>query len=433
MSTPAPASSQPSQSGVGTSDLPQMDPIHNVGEIQSSGRDNRLWSTLLKTLPPSAGAATLNYSDPIFKDGFLQIPEEVRMEGAKLWENHIVGFFLDKKLPFNYVKSAVTSRWKTLGDFEMALDGDLFYFKFSASEDREHVLDEGSFHLAGKLFVIRSWTRDVENSRGMIKSVPVWVKMSRVPKDLWNPKGFSFLGSAIGKPLFMDKTTETGTMLTYARICVEVEPKKDLPISIPLGPDITVDLEFPWKPQICCKCQTFGHSTLKCSPAPQAPNPDGWNQAGKSSKNPTNQQKNLPSSAPPLTTQPVSLNPHPNNLTKDRQPVTLLQNPLRHHNAIITPTITPISNSYDPLSTTIVVDNVAAISETSDAYSLEDGTLHLLSKKAVTSKEQASSSSSDSDDATTKKVKKKGKAVDILPEPPTGGKGKGRQKHSKKV
>ncbi|KAF5181439.1 hypothetical protein FRX31_028974, partial [Thalictrum thalictroides] len=209
MSTPAPASSQPSQSGVGTSDLPQMDPIHNVGEIQSSGRDNRLWSTLLKTLPPSAGAATLKYSDPIFKDGFLQIPEEVRMEGAKLWENHIVGFFLDKKLPFNYVKSAVTNRWKTLGDFEMALDGDLFYFKFSTSEDREHVLDEGSFHLAGKLFVIRSWTRDVENSRGMIKSVPVWVKMSRVPKDLWNPKGFSFLGSAIGKPLFMDKTTDT--------------------------------------------------------------------------------------------------------------------------------------------------------------------------------------------------------------------------------
>ncbi|KAF5191697.1 zinc ion binding / nucleic acid binding protein [Thalictrum thalictroides] len=185
-------------------------------------------------MPPSAGSTNLEYFEPVYKDGFLQIPEEVREEGARLWEDRVVGFFLDKKLPFNYVKTAVTNKWKTSGEFEMALDSDLFYFKFSNLEDKEKVIEEGSFHLAGKLFIIRPWSREVEESRGMIKSVPVWVKLSQVPKDMWSPKGFSFLASAIGKPLFIDKTTEKATMLSFARVCVEVEPNKELPIKIPL-------------------------------------------------------------------------------------------------------------------------------------------------------------------------------------------------------
>ncbi|KAF5193208.1 hypothetical protein FRX31_017205 [Thalictrum thalictroides] len=229
---------------------------------------NHLRNSLLKSLPPSVGSENLEYTNPIFKYGYLQIPKQIREEGAKFWENHIVGFFIVKKLPFNYVKNVVTNKWKTLEKFEMALDGDLFYFKFATLDDREHVLDEGYFYLEGKLFIIRPWTREVELSRGMIKSVHVWVKMSKVPKDLWNPKGFSFLGSAIGKHLFMDKTTEKSSMLTYARICVEVEPMKELPNSIPLGHDQTIKLDYPWKPLLCTTCSVFGHPSSQCTPPP---------------------------------------------------------------------------------------------------------------------------------------------------------------------
>ncbi|KAF5208302.1 hypothetical protein FRX31_002109 [Thalictrum thalictroides] len=134
------------------------------------------------------------------------------------------------------------------------------------------LLKETQSLLAGKLFIIRPWTREVELSRGMIKSVPVRVKMSKVPKDFWNPKGFSFLGSAIGKPLFMDKTTEKSSMLTFARICVEVEPMKELPKSIPLGPDQTVELNYPWKPLLCAICSVFGRSSSQCTPPPKLNN-----------------------------------------------------------------------------------------------------------------------------------------------------------------
>ncbi|PIA60807.1 hypothetical protein AQUCO_00300377v1 [Aquilegia coerulea] len=260
--------------------MPESQPSPSSTSISSSTPTPKpLICTAVQDLPPQDGLAvdplvsvneeaSIMYSEPIFEEGFLQIPERIREEGAKIWEDRVVGFFIDKKLPFSYVKSALVSKWKTLGAYEMALDGDLYYFKFSAIEDRERVLDEGSLQLAGKLFIIRPWTREVENSRGMIKSVPIWVKMSRVPKDLWNPKGFSFLASTIGKPLFTDKTTENGNMLSFARVCIEIEPKKDLPSTIPLAKDQVIELEYPWKPLICTKCKVFGHPSSKCLPTP---------------------------------------------------------------------------------------------------------------------------------------------------------------------
>ncbi|KAF5192427.1 hypothetical protein FRX31_017985 [Thalictrum thalictroides] len=74
--------------------------------------------------------------------------------GAKEWEHMIVGYFVDKKLPYSLVKSIVEKRWKLEGQVEILLDGDLFYFNFNKPEDRDYVLDEGSFHMLGKLFII---------------------------------------------------------------------------------------------------------------------------------------------------------------------------------------------------------------------------------------------------------------------------------------
>ncbi|KAF5198336.1 hypothetical protein FRX31_012076 [Thalictrum thalictroides] len=62
--------------------------------------------------------------------------------------------------------------------------------------------------------------------------------------------------------------TETKTMLTYARICVEVKAENELPEEIQVKINTckvpTVSVEYPWKPLLCTKCQVFGHSMLNC-------------------------------------------------------------------------------------------------------------------------------------------------------------------------
>ncbi|KAF5180882.1 Rna exonuclease [Thalictrum thalictroides] len=174
--------------------------------------------------------------------------------GAKEWEDMIVGYFVDKKLPYSLVKSIVEKRWKLEGQVEILLDGDLFYFNFKKPEDRDYVLDEGSFHMLGKLFIIRPWTRSVEEDRGQISSIPLWVNFYKVPKFLWNPKGLNLIASVVGKPICADKNTEVKKMLTFARICIEVDATKELPLSIPIktsSKSCIIDVEYVWKPLLC--------------------------------------------------------------------------------------------------------------------------------------------------------------------------------------
>ncbi|KAF5201499.1 hypothetical protein FRX31_008918 [Thalictrum thalictroides] len=198
---------------------------------------NKRWNSLLKSAPPSAGSEELCYIDPIYEEGKLIIDVDLLNEGSHEWENRVVGFFLDKKLPFSMVKDTVEKKWTLKGSMDLALDGDMYYFTFHNEEDRAQILDEGSFFIAGKLFVIRAWSREVEENRGSITSVPIWVKMFNVPKYLWNKKGLSLL-------------------------------EKEIPNSIVLkvkeGKFLTIPLEYPWKPLVCNKCHVFGHKEDNC-------------------------------------------------------------------------------------------------------------------------------------------------------------------------
>ncbi|KAF5204612.1 zinc ion binding / nucleic acid binding protein [Thalictrum thalictroides] len=372
-------------------------------------------------------------------------------------------------MPFNYVKTAVSKRWNLIGEFDMALDGELFYFKFASFEDRTKVLEEGSFHLAGKLFVIRPWTREVEQSREMIKSVPVWVKLAKVPKDLWNPKGFGWLGSAIGKPLFMDKTTEKGNMLSFARICIEVDANKELPSSIPLGPNRIVEVEYPWKPLICCKCKVFGHPTTKCIPSVPVPKPatNSWQPVGQNNKAPAHVSNPLKPSQPhepfikigdssKSPPNPVTiLTKNVNNSLNLANQFNVLEN--QHEDLVAKDIPTkPFTQSNDhTLSAALVISSAEVqpemvepiasiepspfletaksgqfedeiVQETARSDQLEDGTLHKLNSKSI-------ASSSTMAVGITRSAKKKGATICPNPEISDGGTGKGRKKSHLKL
>ncbi|KAF5180290.1 hypothetical protein FRX31_030123, partial [Thalictrum thalictroides] len=147
---------------LGGLERPNEDP---QSDLRKEMKNSTTWSSTIKTKPASAGSEELFYCIPTVSNGVLQLDDSLCEEGAKEWENTIVGYFLDKKLPFSMVKSMVEKKWKLKGVMEMMLDGDLFYFNFSELEDREAILDDGAFHLLGKLFIISPWSRDIEDNR----------------------------------------------------------------------------------------------------------------------------------------------------------------------------------------------------------------------------------------------------------------------------
>ncbi|KAF5177666.1 hypothetical protein FRX31_032747, partial [Thalictrum thalictroides] len=135
-------------------------------------------------------------------------------------------------------------------------------------DDRKQVLELGSLHIASQLFILRPRKLFVEAEFNDLKTIPIWVVMKRFPMELWDDEGFGRVASTIGKPLFVDKLTESMTRTSYARVCVEIDTKCTYPkhATVVLDEQLTFNIpfEYNWKPQKRARCDVFGHNDQGC-------------------------------------------------------------------------------------------------------------------------------------------------------------------------
>ncbi|KAF9620010.1 hypothetical protein IFM89_010626 [Coptis chinensis] len=125
--------------------------------------------------------------------------------------------------------------------------------------------------LAGKLFVIAQWAQEVEAQKNEIKSLPIWVKLMDLPKELWTDDGMGFVASLVGDPKRMDEQTKRKQRLNYAKVCVVVPIDFDFRTEVKvkmLGKEVTIKLEYPWVPKSCALCKRYGHKENKCLEKP---------------------------------------------------------------------------------------------------------------------------------------------------------------------
>lgn len=114
-------------------------------------------------------------------------------------------------------------------------------------------------------------------SRNHPSIILAWVKVHKLPFESWTAESFSRIESAIGKPLYDDLTTEK-RRIDYARICVEIDAKTDLPNEIQImirGDSVVVLVEYQWLSNKCSECNVFCHSCQKKATVQPLPT-DSW-------------------------------------------------------------------------------------------------------------------------------------------------------------
>ncbi|GAV80387.1 DUF4283 domain-containing protein/zf-CCHC_4 domain-containing protein, partial [Cephalotus follicularis] len=123
----------------------------------------------------------------------------------------------------------------------------------------------------GYHLVIRRKSRDMTQVLEECKTIPVWVKLSRVPVQYWTKLGLSYIASVIGKPLYMDVNTTKRHSLSFAKIYIEMAATSSFPDSIVLelenGCTTNIGVEYPGKPAACTLCKVFDHSNKTCPKA----------------------------------------------------------------------------------------------------------------------------------------------------------------------
>lgn len=179
-----------------------------------------------------------------------------------------MGYFLDRKLPYNYVKNNVSSQWKNMGLNEVSANGEGFmFFFFDNTDSCESVLEGRPWYVGNQLLLLKRWKRMMKLTKESVSQIPIWAKLLNVPMDYWDFEGLSRIASFIGTPLFMDHLTSSGTRISFARVCVEVSVESVIPESfvVKLGDEVVeIRVEYQGIPIKCENCMVFGHDTKNC-------------------------------------------------------------------------------------------------------------------------------------------------------------------------
>lgn len=208
------------------------------------------------------------------KDGLLsiQIPDEVVTSSTPLWEDFLVGKFLDVSPHVAKVHMVLNKIWK-YGDVSAKVEvfevnATTMRFRVSNPKAREKILKRGMWNIVGVPMVVSKWTPQTEEEKQDEDAIPMWVHLKTVPLHMFSWEGLSFITSAVGFPVKLHPETLACSRFEVAKVFVNVDVSKPLPEQIQFqrnGKKFVVDFAFPWLPSKCKVCDKWGHSEQACA------------------------------------------------------------------------------------------------------------------------------------------------------------------------
>lgn len=207
------------------------------------------------------------------KDGIgsVLVPEEITKDVPPLWDDFLIGKFLDVAPHIAKVHAIVSKIWnlndKALKIEVYEVNSTMMKFRIPNQADRRRILRRGMWNLAGVPVVMTKWSPVIEKEKPPTQSIPMWVHVKHVPLSMFSWQGLSFLTSPIGVPSRLHPETAQCLNLEVAKIFVRVDLTKDLPKKMNFniqGEDVMVEYAYPWLPTKCVKCDKWGHSVKAC-------------------------------------------------------------------------------------------------------------------------------------------------------------------------
>ena len=265
---------------------PPGSPASPEADLRGEARDEgstvgmaRLVADLKKVVPSWVSVAQDKRSlrkydvDVANKDGLLsvEIPDDVLTSSTPLWEDFVVGKFLDLSPHVAKVHMVLNKIWKYGDDsakvevFEV--NATTMRFRLSNPRSREKILKRGMWNIVGVPMVVTKWTPRTEEEKQKEEAIPMWVHLQRVPLHMFSWEGLSFITSAVGSPVKLHPETLACSNFEVAKVFVNVDVSKPLSKEINFsknGKEFKVDFHFPWLPTRCKLCNKWGHSEKVC-------------------------------------------------------------------------------------------------------------------------------------------------------------------------
>jgi hypothetical protein len=177
------------------------------------------------------------------------------------WQKTLFVNTLGKKINFKVIENSLRKRWTKKGSINFVDMADGYYVvHFEEEEDYNRALFEGPWRVAYHYLIVQRWRPLFFQNMEISPRVVVWIRIPKLPLELYNAQFLWRIGSALGNMLKIDQITSIHSRGKYARICVEIDLDK------PLAPHIIIrgfklPIEYEGLHMICFSCGKYGHKT----------------------------------------------------------------------------------------------------------------------------------------------------------------------------
>ncbi|XP_074293179.1 uncharacterized protein LOC141620131 [Silene latifolia] len=207
----------------------------------------------------------------------LQLTIDDVASEVKYWETAVVCYVLGGNPPWELLQGFVQKLWGVYKfDKILFFPNGVFLVRFPTLECQNLVLQQGFPMFDNKPLVVKPWTEDCTFQKERVNHVPIWLRLCGLPLKFWGKSSLEKLAGLLGKFLKRDAATKNKTRLGYARLLVEVEVGQEFPDKLYFkdekGSEISILVEYEWKPIVCGSCKGIGHSQEACKKR-QTPEP----------------------------------------------------------------------------------------------------------------------------------------------------------------
>nr|KYP46870.1 Transposon TX1 uncharacterized [Cajanus cajan] len=179
---------------------------------------------------------------------------------------------LGKKVSFCTLENKLQRCWTKGGPISIIdMPEDFYLIKFS-KEDYQFALFEGPWLVIDHYLIVQRWRPFFLTHAKKVQKVAVWIRIPRMPIELYNSRFLTRVGNILGTMLKIDKLTSIQSRGKFARICVEMDLHAHYQPTLWLKVILySIFLEYEGLHSICFKCGTYGHKKEQCNLGPTIP------------------------------------------------------------------------------------------------------------------------------------------------------------------
>uniref|UniRef100_A0A7C9CSY6 DUF4283 domain-containing protein n=1 Tax=Opuntia streptacantha TaxID=393608 RepID=A0A7C9CSY6_OPUST len=149
-------------------------------------------------------------------------------------------------------------------------------FRFSNLQDISLVWDGRPWHVSGLNLVLRRWEPFFDPYSATIQRIDQWVKITRLPLELWEEETLRLLLQDVGHFIKVDDITLNRSKGKFARVCLNIDITKPLRgslfLPIPNQPrPLEVPISYEGLHEVCAWCGSNAHNLDTCPETPKGP------------------------------------------------------------------------------------------------------------------------------------------------------------------